>query len=156
MKFYFRKKYLSTRDGIQNCEECIQHNLKSVDCFNNVGAVIFKSKFGRLAPSSSNNNPVLRAFNKFKDTNQKKLTAAPAAKKAVRKGGANEMNKDKKFLQMIHKEFSEHPPSIMEDLGSPSRDRKQIEKIDLCISEHSQEVLQFLERREVFWKQMGT
>ena len=147
---------MSKSDGIQNCEECIQNNLKSVDCFNNVRAVIFKSKFGRLAPAPSSKNPALRAFNKFKDTNQKKLTAAPSAKTAGRKGGANEMNKDKKFLQMIHKEFSEHPPIILGDLGSPSRDKKQIEKIDLCISEHSQEVLQFLERREVFWKQMGS
>ena len=147
---------MSKSDGIQNCEECIQNNLKSVDCFNNVRAVIFKSKFGRLAPAPSSKNLALRAFNKFKDTNQKKLTAAPSAKTAGRKGGANEMNKDKKFLQMIHKEFSEHPPSILGDLGSPSRDKKQIEKIDLCISEHSQEVLQFLERREVFWKQMGS
>ena len=130
--------------------------MKSVDCFNNVRAVIFKSKFGRLTPGPSSKNLALRAFNKFKDTNQKKLTQAPSAKTAGRKGGANEMNKDKKFLQMIRKEFSEHPPSIMGDLGSPSHDRKQIEKIDLCISEHSQEVLQFLERREVFWKQMGS
>ena len=127
-----------------------------MDCFNNVRAVIFKSKFGRLTPGPSSKNPALRAFNKFKDTNQKKLTQAPSAKTAGRKGGANEMNKDKKFLQMIRKEFSEHPPSIMGDLGSPSHDSKQIEKIDLCISEHSQEVLQFLERREVFWKQMGS
>ena len=106
-------------------------------------------------PQSQNPNPN-NPINKFKDTNQKKLTQAPSAKTAGRKGRANEMNKDKKFLQMIRKEFSEHPPSIMGDLGSPSHDRKQIEKIDLCISEHSQEVLQFLERREVFWKQMGS
>ena len=129
---------MSTSDGIQNCEECIQNNLKSVDCFDNVRAVIFKSKFGRLAPAPSNKNPALRAFNKFKDTNRKKLTAAPSTKTAGRKGGANEMNKDKKFLQMIHKEFSENPSPLTEDCESPSRHKKQIEKIDLCISEHSQ------------------
>ena len=112
--------------------------MKSVDCFDNVRAVIFKSKFGRLAPAPSNKNPALRAFNKFKDTNRKKLTAAPSTKTAGRKGGANEMNKDKKFLQMIHKEFSEHPSPLMEECESPSRHKKQIEKIDLCISEHSQ------------------
>ena len=81
------------------------------------------------------------------------------------------MNKDKKFLKMIHKNFSEHPPTLLEDLGSPSHDKKEIEKIDLCIFKHSQvyklkqfkklnvafkkEVLQFLDRRDIFWKQMG-
>ena len=128
-----------TSDGIQNCEECIQNNLKSVDCFDNVRAVIFKSKFGRLAPTTTNKNPALKAFNKFKDTKRKKLTAAPpTAKTAGRRGGANEMNKDKKFLKMIHKEFSEHPPTLLEDSISPSHDKKEIEKIDLCISKHSQ------------------
>ena len=130
---------MSTSDGIQNCEECIQNNLKSVDCFDNVRAVIFKSKFGRLASTTTNKNPALKAFNKFKDTKRKKLTAAPpTAKTAGRRGGANEMNKDKKFLKMIHKEFSEHPPTLLEDFNSRSHDKKEIEKIDLCISKHSQ------------------
>ena len=113
--------------------------MKSVDCFDNVRAVIFKSKFGRLATTTTNKNPALKAFNKFKDTKRKKLTAAPpTAKTAGRRGGANEMNKDKKFLKMIHKEFSEHPPTLLEDFNSPSHDKKEIEKIDLCISKHSQ------------------
>ena len=118
--------------------------MKSVDCFDNVRAVIFKSKFGRLAlaPTTTNKNPALKAFNKFKDTKRKKLTAAaaapPTAKTAGRRGGANELNKDKKFLKMIHKNFSEHPPTLLEDLGSPSHDKKEIEKIDLCIFKHSQ------------------
>ena len=112
----------------------------SVDCFDNARAVIFKAKFRRLALSPSNENPALRAFNKFKDTNQKKLIAPPTSRTAGRKGRSNEMDKDKKFLKMIQREFSENQRihTDMEDFESSSHDQKQIEKIDNSISKHSQ------------------
>ena len=85
MKYF---NFSVSRDGVQNCEECISNMLKSETCFENINDYILGqkigSRIGKLVSGRNQNeleaSPAVRALNKFKVKKDKKIIAVKKEK----------------------------------------------------------------------------